>query len=138
MTDQDRDLRNEILRCWGKFGFLKGSEVFALHQWINLPENREKSQRQHNKELLSIKKLSKAKSTLDKTFADHNKIRFDLIPPSKKVQIEIFASKLLDSFDEEEDEESERLKDLMIWLRKAIIRFKQYFVGHIKFVKSHS
>lgn len=67
--------RLELLECVNQFGFCKGSEIYWLHKFRNLPENHHKSRRQLECEIVEILRIPKcSKSTFDKTFGMYLKI----------------------------------------------------------------
>jgi len=83
--------RLELLECVSTYGFCKGSEVYFLHRWKNLPENREKSRRQLEIELVEILRIPKcSKSTFDKTYGMYNKILPKLMIREVQSKLEMF------------------------------------------------
>lgn len=83
--------RLELLDCVQEFGFCKGSEVYFLHRWKNLPENRHKSRRQLEIELTEMLRIPKcSKSTFDKTYGMYNKILPKLMTREVQSKLEMF------------------------------------------------
>ena len=82
--------RLELLETVGKFGFAKGSEIYWLHRFRNLPENQNKSRRQLEIEIVEILRIPKlSKSTFDKTYALYKRIEPMLMTREIKEKIEL-------------------------------------------------
>jgi hypothetical protein len=72
--------RLELIELVQQFGFGKGSQLYWLHRFRNLPENQNKSRRQIKMELVEILRIPKlSKSTFDKTFAKYAKVQSKLM-----------------------------------------------------------
>ena len=92
--------RLELLDCVREFGFCKGSEVYFLHRWSNLPENLHKSRHQLEIELTEMLRIPKcSKSTFDKTYGMYNKILPKLM--TREVQSKI---EMIDKYGENNNE----------------------------------
>ena len=83
--------RLELLECVNEFGYCKGSEVYWLHRFLNLPENQQKPRRQIEYEIVEKLRLPKfSKSTFDKTMGMYNKVLPRLMTNEVKFKIEMF------------------------------------------------
>ena len=82
--------RLELLGTVHQFGFAKGSEVYWLHKFQNLPENQDYSRQQLEREIVELLRIPKcSKSTFDKTYALYNKIKPHLVTRNIQDKIEI-------------------------------------------------
>ena len=80
--------RLELLDCVREYGFCKGSEIYWLHRFKNLPENLHMGRRQLEVELVEILRIPKlSKSTFDKTYSKYNLLLPKLM--SREVQSKI-------------------------------------------------
>ncbi len=92
--------RLELIECVQMFGFAKGSEIYWIHKFKNLPENQHKSRRQIEIEMLDMLRLPKcSKSTFDKTYGMYNKILSKLM--TREVQSKI---EMIDRYGEKNNE----------------------------------
>ena len=83
--------RLELIECVNEFGYCKGSEVYWLHRFLNLPENQQKPRRQIEYEIVEKLRLPKfSKSTFDKTMGMYNKVLPRLMTNEVKFKIEMF------------------------------------------------
>ncbi len=83
--------RLELIETVQKYGFAKGAEIYWLHKFINLPENKGKPRRQIEYEIVEKLRLPKfSKSTFDKTMGMYNKILPRLMTNEVKSKIEMF------------------------------------------------
>jgi hypothetical protein len=83
--------RLELIECVQMFGFAKGSEIYWIHKFKNLPENQHKSRRQLEVEMLEMLRIPKcSKSTFDKTYGMYNKILPKLMTREVQSKLEIF------------------------------------------------
>jgi hypothetical protein len=80
----------ELLDCVNEYGFCKGSEIYWIHKFKNLPENQHKSRRQLEIELTEMLRIPKcSKSTFDKTYGMYNRILPKLMTSEVQSKLEI-------------------------------------------------
>ena len=80
--------RVEILETVDRFGMARGSQIYWLHRFHNLPENQDLSRRQLEGEIVDFLRLC-SKSSFDKLIADYNKCRSHLMTRNLKDRIEL-------------------------------------------------
>ncbi len=80
--------RVEILEVVERFGMARGSQIYWLHRFHNLPENQNLSRKQLEGEIVDFLRLC-SKSSFDKLMSDYNKIRPHLITRNLKDRIEL-------------------------------------------------
>lgn len=84
--------RLELIETVNQFGFAKGSEIYWLHRFRNLPENLNKNRRQLEIEIVEILRIPKlSKSTFDKTYALYKRIEQKLMTREIKEKIELLG-----------------------------------------------
>ena len=84
--------RLELIETVNQFGFAKGSEIYWLHRFRNLPENLNKSRRELEQEIVEILRIPKlSRSTYDKTWALYKKIEPKLMTREVKEKIELLG-----------------------------------------------
>lgn len=82
--------RLELLELVQQFGFGKGSQLYWLHRFKNLPENQNKSRRDLERELVEILRIPKlSKSNFDKTFAKYSKLQSKLMSGEMKSKLKL-------------------------------------------------
>jgi hypothetical protein len=82
--------RLDLLESVNKYGFCKGSEVYWLHKFRNLPEHQHKSRQQLEREIVEVLRIPKlSKSTFDKTFGMYKKIQSKLMSREVRDKIEL-------------------------------------------------
>ncbi len=80
--------RVEILETVDRFLLARGSQIYWLHRFHNLPENQDLSRKQLEGEIVDFLRLC-SKSSFDKLMADYNKIRPHLMTRNLKDRIEL-------------------------------------------------
>jgi len=94
--------RLELIECVQEYGFAKGSEIYWIHKFVNLPENKGKPRRQLEYEIVEKLRLPKlSKSTFDKTMGMYNKILPRLMSNDVKSKIDMLNTQSSENHNEE-------------------------------------
>ena len=80
--------RVEILEIVDRFRLARGSQIYWLHRFHNLPENQNLSRKQLEGEVVDFLRLC-SKSSFDKLMVDYNKIKPHLMTRNLKDRIEL-------------------------------------------------
>ncbi len=80
--------RVEILETVDRFGMARGSQIYWLHRFHNLPENQDLSRKQLEREIVEFLRLCSV-STFEKLMVDFNKIKSHLMTRNLKDRIEL-------------------------------------------------
>jgi len=82
--------RLDLFECVNSYGFCKGSEIFWLHKFRNLPEHQYKSRQQLEDEIVEILRVPKcSRSTFQKTWGMYQKILPKLMSREIREKIEL-------------------------------------------------
>ena len=86
--------RISMIELVQEFGFCKGSQIFWIHKFKNLPENQHKSRRQLEIEIVEMLRIPKcSKSTFDKVWSKYNRVLPQLLTREVHSKIEMFESR---------------------------------------------